>query len=516
MSFGIPYSVGIVGALRILDGDIPYRDFWTMYAPGHFYLLALLFYVFGKKLLLASAARAVFVAASASVFFLIARELKVTRHVAVASAGLFVLMLWRPAVGLGSYEPALFFIFLAWLVFVRNGEAQDSRAALTAGASLGVAAWFKHDIAAYAGIAMGVAQTFEYLGSSRPRRWLEIARGPLLIAAGAAATIAPVALWCWAVAGRDAWQDVVRFPATDFPKLRRRMQYPGFLPDVSQMKGVRSTIETAAEWVRFNVPLLLCLGWSVALVSGRIRRTAPAGKRLAPLLVAFVLFWLAAHIRISTHIWTMSAIALLLGGVGWSTTRARMTGPVRVAATAVAMTYAASLLIEPAQAAVQIARQWRASRLSSIPSLQGLIVPADDLSYYEPLAELVRRSIPEHERIYVGVRRHDALVASNAMVYAVIGRRGASRYDELHPAIADRPEVQREIIDGIERNRVRLAVVWELGRSDRLLNAVKADRQRLLPGTGATVLDAFLAREFRPVGHFGEYLIRWRVDAPDP
>jgi hypothetical protein len=173
-------------------------------------------------------------------------------------------------------------------------------------------------------------------------------------------------------------------------------------------------------------------------------------------------------------------------------------------------------LIEPARLAVLIARDWPTSRLSSIPSLQGLIVPTADLNYYEPLAELVRHSIPPGERIYVGMLRHDALIASNPMVYPVVGRRGASRYDELHAAIADRPDVQREIIDSIERNRVRLAVLWQFGRSNRSLDAVKADRQRLLPGTGATVLDAFLAREFRPVAQYGEYLIRWRVDAPDP
>src|SRR5207244_11529685 len=78
--FGVPYSVGIVGALRILDGDIPYRDFWTIYAPGHFYLLALLFFVFGKHLVIASAAKAVFMAASGSCLFLIARNLTMPGH----------------------------------------------------------------------------------------------------------------------------------------------------------------------------------------------------------------------------------------------------------------------------------------------------------------------------------------------------------------------------------------------------------------------------------------------------
>ena len=38
----------LVGADRVLRGDIPYRDFWTLYGPGSFYLLAGLFRLFGE------------------------------------------------------------------------------------------------------------------------------------------------------------------------------------------------------------------------------------------------------------------------------------------------------------------------------------------------------------------------------------------------------------------------------------------------------------------------------------
>ncbi|MGC9064508.1 MAG: hypothetical protein ACP5JL_07525 [bacterium] len=43
------YDEGIVvyGANRVFNGEIPYRDFWTMYAPGQFYMVALLYRLFG-------------------------------------------------------------------------------------------------------------------------------------------------------------------------------------------------------------------------------------------------------------------------------------------------------------------------------------------------------------------------------------------------------------------------------------------------------------------------------------
>ena len=46
------YDEGITlyGAELILEGNIPYCDFWTLYPPGVFYLLAIGFKIFGINL----------------------------------------------------------------------------------------------------------------------------------------------------------------------------------------------------------------------------------------------------------------------------------------------------------------------------------------------------------------------------------------------------------------------------------------------------------------------------------
>jgi hypothetical protein len=514
--FGVPYSVGIVGALRILEGDLPYRDFWTMYAPGHFYLLAALFWMFGKKLLLASVAKTVLVAASGSVYFLIARQLGVTRQLAIVATGVFILILWKPAMGLSTYEPALLFILIGWLVLFRAGESLGVRAALTAGGSVGVAAWFKHDIAGYAALAMVLARVIGHAVGKRQRPWRETARSALLIGAGAAAVALPVAIWCWAIAGPDAWEEVVRFPIVDFPAAAQISKYPGLVPAIDLRTNARDFITATVAWFRFNVPLLLCVGWSVALLRRRPRRIALSEFAQAVLVATFAFFWLAAHVRPSTHITSMSMIALLLGGVAWSTGRSLLNGPIRLAATAVTLAYVACLLVEPAKGAVRIAGDWRTSRASTIPSLEGLVVPARDLEYYEPLAQIVQRSIPEGERIYVGLVRHDAIVASNAMVYAVVGRRGSSRYDELHAAVADRAQIQQEIINAMNEKRVRLVILWQFGWRNQVLDQIKAERRERLPETGADVLDRFLQQRFRGIGQFGEYQALWRETVPPP
>jgi len=47
------YDEGVVvyGAERVLRGDTPYRDFWTIYSPGQFYTLAAVLKLFGSFVL---------------------------------------------------------------------------------------------------------------------------------------------------------------------------------------------------------------------------------------------------------------------------------------------------------------------------------------------------------------------------------------------------------------------------------------------------------------------------------
>ena len=41
------------GSTRVLDGDVPYKDFWAIYPPGQFYILAGIIKLFGPNLLIA-------------------------------------------------------------------------------------------------------------------------------------------------------------------------------------------------------------------------------------------------------------------------------------------------------------------------------------------------------------------------------------------------------------------------------------------------------------------------------
>ncbi|PYX04784.1 MAG: hypothetical protein DMG85_16745, partial [Acidobacteria bacterium] len=67
---------GIVlqGAQRILQGQVLYRDFFSFFTPGSYYLLALLFKIFGDSFLVARTALVLFGGAYSVVTYLLARR----------------------------------------------------------------------------------------------------------------------------------------------------------------------------------------------------------------------------------------------------------------------------------------------------------------------------------------------------------------------------------------------------------------------------------------------------------
>jgi 4-amino-4-deoxy-L-arabinose transferase-like glycosyltransferase len=78
---------GIVlqGAERILAGQVPYRDFFSFYTPGSFYLVALLFRAFGDSFVVARTSLAVVGAICSVITYLLARRV-CSRGVSIVGA----------------------------------------------------------------------------------------------------------------------------------------------------------------------------------------------------------------------------------------------------------------------------------------------------------------------------------------------------------------------------------------------------------------------------------------------
>jgi hypothetical protein len=518
----VPGGKAINNALRILDGDVPYRDFWTMYAPGHFYVGALLFKLFGIHVWVNGAAAHGFTALGAALIALIARRIGVTTAGSLLAGAGFVAVMWRPASELDSYRTALPFLLLAVDRVIRYVQRRRPVDLVLAGGWCGVGAWFKHDVAFHVtmGMVAGLVTAWALLPADRRSGWVRPPGILVRVAAGSLLTALPmIAYLAWA-AWPEVWQDLVVFPATDF-RVVRGEPYPPLMPRwrwvalwldaPADPVRIARAVQAFSRWIEANVPQIVFLV-GLALVVRARRTISPDRLSLALVgLATMPFFWASAHVQQNTHFHSLWLLSLLLGALVW--TQAPRHSVLRWLTTALLIAQTAALLTATARAVAQIAYYWPNHGRLEVPVASGLRLPRPWYEVYQPIASFVRAHVPEDEPIYVGLIRHDAVVISNQAFYYLTGRDVASRYNELHPGITDRAEVQREIIADLERRRVRCAVLWNFGWPAATLDGIVAERRRHLPELGATLLDEYFRERFQEVARHGEYVLVWRRDS---
>lgn len=514
---------GVEGAWRILEGEVPYRDFWSMYAPGQFALQAGLFLIFGRQVLVVGIAAALLRAATAGLVFLVARRAGASERVSAALSLCLGASFFELCPEIGSYPPALVLIVwalwntLAWL------EEGGERRLWHAGLLLGMAALFKHDVAAYWMLgtiaALWIAPAIA--GRRRPPEWGPPLRASLVLGGGGLAVVAPVAIGIALTAGRDAWHDLFAFPAGDF-RLVRAQRYPGLLPDLQpvldwfanlgDLGKARDAGVAFSSWMLGNAPQAFFLA-GLLLLAVRARALAPA--RMASLVLlscCLPFYWLAAHVQQNTHLTTMAVGSFLVAGIlldELGPRRPILSGLVL----GLGLFQGAGLLVRPAMSAWLFVSWFGTSVPLGLPGTAGVRVTPGIRDELVPLVELVRRGTTPRERIHVGVLENDAVVVSNPRFYWLCQRRAATRYSELHPAVTDRESVQREMIADLENKHVRCAVIWAFGHGEDRVEKIVARRRALIGDIGSGLLDGWLEQHFEPILTRGEFSVWWRKGA---
>ncbi len=152
------YDEGLVltNAERIRAGEVPYRDFWTMYGPGYFYALAGLFSLVEPTILVARLFDTVLRSLLTLEVYLLARS--VTSHRAALIPYAFVTF-WLATIRFYSYPafPATGGLLLAALVLTGYLRGGRSRWLFLSGMALGLTALLRLDFGGYGAFGFGMA-----------------------------------------------------------------------------------------------------------------------------------------------------------------------------------------------------------------------------------------------------------------------------------------------------------------------------------------------------------------------
>lgn len=511
MIFG---DVTVTAAERVLAGDVPYRDFWTMYAPGSFYLLAFLFSLFGVHVTVGSVAASVLSAGSITLCYLLVDQLLRNRLAAFACAAIFFAAFYSTGyyLSLGPYPPVVLSVFLALILIARYYRTDSLAYLFAAGLLAGLAIVFKHDVGAYTGIAItaGILAGYFAAGPDSSGGVKGLVFRILVFAAAAGLVFLPVTIYFARLAGYDMWYDLIVFPATDF-KYARTENYPGLLPGDFSHDWWLMSVFSFFDYLQFTLPFLLFAMAVVTLFVSVLRHRREFLPITVTLCVLFLLHYLSAHVQVNTNIISMSVYAAILGAISFHQITANRSGGYRMLLSGTAISVAA--VIFGAFFAQPFYNQLFSEQpqvAMTLPKVRGIRVSPEKNEAIISLASYIDEHVPPDKRIFIGLNRHDVTVIGDGKMYFILDRLNATRHDQLHPGIVDTEKVQREIIRDLQKNDARVIILRHVF-PDKELDEFKVQLRVYLPKSGASLLDEYIHSNYTRVHTVGMYEIWERI-----
>lgn len=155
-----PYdeAVILVGAERVLKGQIPYKDFLTLYGPGQVYTLAALFKVFGISVTVERIYDIVIKSFLSLFIFLIIRLLSSNK---TAIVGWTMSLIWIEYSYLHAYPvyQAVLFTFISVYLLLLHMKQQKNYFVILSAICIVFAILFRHDLGGLAAIAIALVLT---------------------------------------------------------------------------------------------------------------------------------------------------------------------------------------------------------------------------------------------------------------------------------------------------------------------------------------------------------------------
>ena len=514
------YDEGIIltGADAVYHGRLPYKDFWTMYAPGQFYLTALAFHLFEPQEYLARGIGIFFMAAIVALVWHMLRRF-VGKLLAALGTGIVLLLFAYLHFEVFPVFPATAFALLALLLVARGMARHQSAAMLYAGMCTAAAACFRHDLGAYAAVALMAGACITGRALQPASTWCSTARALAVYMAGIFIVGTPVAAYFLAhVPLHDLYENLIYIPARIYPEFRR-LPWPG----VEQMRqfgsallNTRQAFATLLQGATtFSVYIPFAAAVPSIMLARSVRRQGDADTANFLLLCALLCLAFTFKGMVRIHLaHMMQALVLSIPLLAILARRLPHMRPwPQAGALAVLLPAGAMLLTLGAGGAINA---WHGARnlaagsgslthcsVSAPPRMRCVDTSAAWNQRFLFAAEFLRQHAAPGEPVYVGTGRHDKIFINDVMLYFIADRPAATKWYELHPGVQTRAETQREMIEEMRRTPPRaiaLETLWD--------NTLESNRSA--HPSGAHALDDWLAECYEEKGR----LETMRVLAP--
>jgi Dolichyl-phosphate-mannose-protein mannosyltransferase len=516
------YDEGVIltGSTRVMEGAVPHRDFYVPYGPAQFSILALLFKIFGPSVLVERLWDVLMKAAAVACAFLIGKRLTTANWSLVTSA---LCVVWLSYIGVPGWPvwPALFILMVEanLMLSVFDGATGAGRL-IAAGVCVGLATLFRYDIG-FLILASESTVLLLYCQFRKENAGERLRKIAIVLAqfwGGTALVCVPVAIayLVWGSVG-DFWFDVVAFPMRFYAAMRG-------LPLPSQFFSGLSAPDT--EYIVY-LPLAAVIASIVALLNrnyflvaenpdarGADADSHPLRWKLGLLTAIMLAFYAKAYVRVSAvHVGLALVVSFITLAVVASAYTRR-----RPSLVAIALGFALLVGILPTlHAAGHVALaavkniSWLLGTDRSNPALaesggaSGSCRPAPGLErtscfvlgpdQTKTVLYLQARLAPG-QPIFVGLLRHDRIVANDVGFYFVSKLRPITKWYQFDPGLQTSAFIQIRIVGDLERIRPTYVVLdstWE--------HVIEQNESAV--SSGVLVLDHYIVDHYQRVATFG-------------
>lgn len=481
-----PYDefLSLYGADRVLHGDLPYRDFWTMYGPAQFYALAVFFKAFGASILTGRLYDALIRAGIACACYSLTRLLTPARWAILSFAAvlLWLSCIYYPAYNFPVY-PAMLASLISCLFFSRFLRDHFSGASLFfSGLFVSIATIFRHDSGFYICFAellvlLWITAHSRRKGEPLPPLLHTLARSLLRFFAGVALIALPVyAVILLRAGSKNVFYDLFYVPGVIYPRVRN---LPFLSPDTIQQLHHPFTWDgrLAIESLIVFFPIFAILSAFLCLLTTRRSRIFPTTwqrQTFSLLLLLASLFFVKGLIRpgpvqlIQSIIVCIIVIAILFSYLP------RLSRINAAALYTTASFFAFCSLVplshfigfgrvnlrDATHAQAEDSLYHRCHPPAGLERARCILLTSDVVAAVE---DIEHRSSPG-QPIYVGNGRHDRIFWNDVRLYFLSGRPSITRWHDLHPGVQTTLPIQNEIIEAIERTHppvVALNLTWD-------------------------------------------------------
>ena len=489
-------GIAVVGANRIADGDIPYLDFWTIYPPGQYYLLAFIFKIFGFELINERIC-------SILIFFLTAILLNsisfnlTKSSISIIAPILYVFFISYSTMYGTAMGTSILLTLTSFYYFHKWIQSPSPKFLFLSSFFAGLTSIFRLDIGIYS-ILSNFIILFVYYTQLKLTLKI-IIKNLLTLILGFSIVTIPVYLTLFFYSGfNNVVEQLIIFPSKIFPNYRS-LPFPNPFDVFSGESSITFKLNMLWAGIVFYLPLIIYISSIIIVYKNQNDGKIKIEKlKIIHIVISGLFFYMQASIRsdIEHLLPTLFISSVLLVYIFY------IFGKNKLFKISFAL-LTLFLLSAPIYKKIELNKQNLVQL--KIPRLNGILVNQIRAFELNIIHNFFKENVRYNEKIFIGNLRHDLIYINDVMMYFILNRMAGTKYHELSPGQATKNETQLAIIRDLQKNKVKFIILRkeELQIPEKNLSSISS---------GITILDDYLEINFNEVFSTPNYVIKKAIE----